>query len=54
MRKHITRDECDSVDEVCALFREFFQELQQARVEIETLKDRCDKLSSKGKKKGGE
>ncbi|MHC4715191.1 MAG: hypothetical protein ACYTAN_18295 [Planctomycetota bacterium] len=50
MRKHVIREECDSVDEVCGLFNELFG-IQ--RDQDERLKALEAAKAPKAKKKGG-
>jgi len=49
MRKKLIREECDTVDEIVAMFREFLGYIRANRESIEALKNK----SVPKKKKGG-
>ena len=47
MRRHITREECDTPDEVCVLLNEALQERANLAVRIESLEQRIDKQAKR-------
>jgi len=54
MRNHVAREECDTTDEICALFNEVLQEVLANRQAINGLSEKEEKREKAVKKaKGG-